>query len=507
MKTISKEEYKNKVQGCWMGKNIGGTLGAPFEAKRGAFDIDFYTEDLSKGAIPNDDLDLQLAFLTAAERYGKAVDSKILAEYWITVITPNWAEYGVSKTNMRLGLQPPLSGAYNNPYKNSNGAWIRSELWACLMPGHPELAVRYAYQDAMVDHANEGVYAEVFTAALESTAFVESDTFKLIDIALSYIPKDCGIAKAVQVVIDCKKEGLDWKAARKKLLTEIPDSFAQKFGAPNPENLPDAEWGYDAPANIGIVILGWLYGEGDFGKSICIAAGCGKDGDCTTATLGAMLGIILGADKIPQKWIDPIGEEIKTCSLNITSSAVNIPKTITELTNRVCKLMPSFIMSDFDMFREGGEISLNTDEILYDRPLRHFVTKPFNFKDECLKNFNAFTGENPILRFEVTAPNGVNVKENEKCELEFHAESTQGFITSPLHLNLRFILPEGWSVDIGNNSNLFLSQYHCGLGHAYGKAKITVGPIKDAVTTIVLEVSPHDRPGKIYIPIELINAI
>ena len=56
MKKISKSEYLNKVRGCWLGKNIGGTLGAPFESVRTAADIDFYTHDLSLGALPNDDL-------------------------------------------------------------------------------------------------------------------------------------------------------------------------------------------------------------------------------------------------------------------------------------------------------------------------------------------------------------------------------------------------------------------------------------------------------------------
>ena len=99
-------------------------------------------------------------------------------------IVPNWAEYGVGKTNLRLGLEPPLAGGFCNAFKDSNGAWIRSEIWACLMPGHPELAVRYAYQDAIVDHADEGVYAEVFTAALESAAFVESDYEELVHISI-----------------------------------------------------------------------------------------------------------------------------------------------------------------------------------------------------------------------------------------------------------------------------------------------------------------------------------
>lgn len=504
MKTISKSEYRNKVRGCWLGKNIGGTLGAPFESVRTAQDIDFYTHDLSLGALPNDDLDLQLAWLSAAERYGVAVNAKILAEYWVTSITPNWAEYGVAKANLRLGLEPPLSGAYCNPYKDSNGAWIRSEIWACLMPGHPELAVKYAYEDAIVDHADEGVYAEVFTAAMESAAFAEQDVYKLMEIGLSYIPETCDITKAVKLVIDCKEKGLTWKEARTRLLTEIPDSFGQQRHSPNPEKFPEAEWGYDAPANIGLVILGLLYGEGDFGKSICIAAGCGEDGDCTAATLGALLGIILGADNIPQKWIEPIGDEIKTCSLNITSTLVNIPKDINQLTDRTCKLMPTFIAKDFDMFAEGKEINLNTNAELFDQPREDWMIKAFNFKDRYPENYYTFTAESSIMRVDISATDGIGVKEGCIKELKLHAENLSSFVGSPLWLELRWILPEGWTVDTGAKTAMFLNQYHCGLGHAYSTANITVGAVTSPVTTIGLEITAHDRPVKIYIPIQLV---
>ena len=33
-----------KVLGCWLGKNIGGTLGAPFEWRRQVNDVSFYTQ-------------------------------------------------------------------------------------------------------------------------------------------------------------------------------------------------------------------------------------------------------------------------------------------------------------------------------------------------------------------------------------------------------------------------------------------------------------------------------
>ena len=197
MRKLDFATYKDKVMGCWAGKNIGGVLGAPFEGKRQVNDISFYTQDLSMGPPPNDDLDLQIIWLAAVERYGRNVNASILGEYWLSYCIPNWVEYGTGKANLRAGLQPPLSGLIDNTYKDSCGCYIRSEIWACLAPGNPELAARYAYEDAIVDHEGEGMYGEIFFAALQSAAFVESDKRKLIDIALSYIPEESKTTAAI----------------------------------------------------------------------------------------------------------------------------------------------------------------------------------------------------------------------------------------------------------------------------------------------------------------------
>ena len=66
----NREEYRDTVRGCWTGKNIGGTLGAPMEGKRDIFDVTFYTQDLKGNPAPNDDLDLQLVWLKANEDHG-----------------------------------------------------------------------------------------------------------------------------------------------------------------------------------------------------------------------------------------------------------------------------------------------------------------------------------------------------------------------------------------------------------------------------------------------------
>ena len=66
-------EFRDKLAGCWAGKNVGGVLGAPFECKRMVPDVDFYIQDLSMGPPANDDLDLQIVWLAAVERYGRNV--------------------------------------------------------------------------------------------------------------------------------------------------------------------------------------------------------------------------------------------------------------------------------------------------------------------------------------------------------------------------------------------------------------------------------------------------
>lgn len=498
--------YKDKVRGCWLGKNIGGTLGAPFECIRGVYDIDFYTQDLKDGALPNDDLDLQLVWLNAAERYGKCVDSKIMGEYWLRYIVADWSEYGAGKNNMQNGLMPPLSGEYNNHNKNSCGAFIRSEIWACLAPGHPEIAVRYAYEDAIVDHADEGVYGEVFCAAMQSAAFVESDYHKLIDIGLSYIPEDCAVAAAVKTVMDCYNSGIDWKAARKKVLQTVPCSFGMMAGYVDQEpeeDVPAGEPGYDAPANIGIMVLGWMYGEGDFGKSICIAAGCCEDGDCTAATLGSTMGIIMGAKKLPEKWLQPIGDGIKTVSLDLTAR-LDVPKTITDLSKRVCALMPVFMGEYCDTMNEDGvTISILEGQELYEKPERFGNFTSVDFKERFGKD-KGVRWSNFLIDATVKYPDGVNIRNEQEFKLGFNIKNT---IRKQQWLKFRWIMPEAWEVSTGREFSLNLDQQHGGFGIADFEVSITPHEISEAKYDVVLEIVSLGRLNRLYIPITLINTI
>jgi hypothetical protein len=55
-------------------------------------------------------------------------------------------------------------------------------------------------------------------------------------------------------------------------------------------------------------LLGLLYGQGDFAQSVLIAQKCRWDSDCTPATVGGLIGTVLGYSGIPPKWKLPLND-------------------------------------------------------------------------------------------------------------------------------------------------------------------------------------------------------
>ena len=504
---MSVSEYRNKVAGCWMGKNIGGTLGAPFECKRGVFPVEFYTQELHGEPLPNDDLDLQLVWLNAAEKYGRSVTGSILGEYWLMYVVPNWGEYGAGKNNLAAGLLPPLSGYVNNAYRDSCGAFILSEIWACLAPGHPEIAVQYAYEDATVNHSHDGVYAEVFCAAVQSAAFAEKDMRRLIEIGLSYIPADCGVARAVHTAVDAFDKGLSWQEARKRILQAVPSTFGL-LGTPRdqvPPDEPEGAMGYDAPSNIGIILIGWLYGGGDFGKSISIAASCGEDADCTAGTLGALLGILGGADALPERWLEPIGHSIKTLCVNRGDQGIRVPNTVEEMTERVLQLTPRFLGSEWvDVMAQpaGYQIQMHSADALQHYPRRVNAFVEHSFIEQlarqpfCVRH--DFTLFNTLLDYQGDPfiQSGVPRKLRLTVENQFFKQQW---------LTVRWHLPVGWKVSPGPALSLPLEQFHCNDGARSIEFTLEAGDLSEPRYDLVLQITSTGHHSQGLIPVTLLN--
>lgn len=477
---LNKKEYLNKMHGCWIGKNIGGTLGDEYEGTHDILDIKGFSTAKGEPA-PNDDLDLQLVWLKAVQEVGpKALNANILGFFWKTHITPYWNEYGIAMENLAKGLLPPLSGEMNNSkWKFSNGAWIRSEIWACLAPGIPNIAIKYAIMDASVDHGlSEGTYAEIFTASLESMAFFESDIRKLINIGLSYIPDDCRIARSVKIAIDGYDKKLDWKEVREQLRKDCED----------------LGW-FQAPANIGYMVLGLLYGEGDFKKSLIYTINCGDDTDCTGATAGAILGIILGADKIPADWKEYIGDTIRTKCINGTFVR-RLPKTCAELVERIYELSP-IVMYEYGIKLEYTDDETSFGDIVPEKILSRqkeefFTRSPYSFEVPCVPYSNA------IVEFDDEPV----VKPNSDIKVRVRIRNT---FSSCFYYDVVVGLPDGWTADYSHTCHVCYTERDPYIDATVWELLVHVGEKVDSVNNISIIMSSGLCVVPMVIPITLLG--
>ncbi len=491
------EEFKDKVYACWMGKNIGGTLGGPYEGTKEYLDVKGFATKEGE-VLPNDDLDLQLVWLLAAERCGVTrVNAKSLAEHWLMFIPPHWNEYGIGKANLKMGLLPPLSGDYHNDWKHSNGAWIRTEIWSCINPGRPDVAAKYAIEDACIDHGTgEGTYAAIFVAALQSAAFVLKDLRTCIDIALSKIPADCRMARSIRLTIDCYDRGLSSREAR---------------GLIQAANSDIGDGWFEAPSNVSYVVLGLLWGEGDFKKSMIEATNCGDDTDCTAGTVGATFGILHGTKAFPVDWMKHVGDEIVTKSIDI-GTLWGVPKSCTELTERVVALAKLSLGSEhvYPVWNGLDVVSLTDGESEIPEDAHEcFLANPLvkQRMEELLPN--SFTETCDYMRVTAVMDEGVDIVPNSelKFRLQFRTNNDLTHSHVPLRLHIRFLLPEGFAVS--GRRSAFVSGHQPSRrpdgAFAEEEYVLSIGERVESRNRVIAEITADGHVQTVYLPIVLIG--
>ena len=282
-KTISYQNYYDKVLGCFLGKCICGTMGAPYEGMKQFLDLE-YSDSMFMQSIPNDDLDIQLIWLELLEQYGETITSIDLAEAFYARYPHSPGEYAYFKKNIRRRIYPPASGSFQNTfYGNGMGSLIRSEIWACVNPLSPERAAEMAEKDACLDHKSDSIAAERYFAAMESIAFQETELSALLQKAEPYLEGSPKLKKLYQAVAGWVKSGMDQRQVRFEILRD--------YGHPDCTNLYQ---------NIGIIWMALLMGGGDIKKTVMLAINSGFDTDCTAATAGAVLGLLLGGARLKE---------------------------------------------------------------------------------------------------------------------------------------------------------------------------------------------------------------
>ena len=231
---------------------------------------------------------------------GIGFSSADMADFWmgnIPILHTCTAER-VAYRNFINNIEPPRSAAVRNPYREWIGAQIRADFFGYVALGRPELAAELAWRDASISHVKNGIYGEMWVAAMLAAAPGETHVRRVVEIGLSEIPAKSRLAEGIRDV-------LNWHAGETPY-AETVERIHRRWDESRAH-----DWCHTI-SNAQIVTMGLLYGDGDFEKAIARAVFPCFDTDCNGATVGSIMGMMLGAEALPPKWTSVMNDTIHT---------------------------------------------------------------------------------------------------------------------------------------------------------------------------------------------------
>ena len=212
---------------------------------------------------------------------------------------------------------PPESGHWlNNPHANDLDYQIEADYAGLMAPGMPNAASEISDKIGHIMNYGDGWYGGVYVGAMYALAFITDDIELIATEALKTIPKESDYYKCMSDVIAWHKAyPEDWK----RTWFECEKKWSSDIGCPDGVYVP---FNIDATINSAYILIGLLYGDGDFEKTMDIATRCGQDSDCNPASAAGILGTILGYKQIPERWMKNL-REVESMDLAFTNISLN----------------------------------------------------------------------------------------------------------------------------------------------------------------------------------------
>ncbi len=323
--SYSIDEIKDKIRGGWAGQIIGCAYGGPTEFKfRSTINHDeklFWDDNVVKKYFDNepglyDDIYMDLTFIEVMERCGihAHVDSFALsfanADYML------WHANQAGRYNVLNGISAPASGHWlNNPHADDLDFQIESDFAGLMTPGMVNVGIGLSDKIGHIMTYGDGWYGGVFIASMYSLAYTSTDINYVVTEALKTIPPKSKFRLCIENVIQLhNKYPNDWK----KAWTEIEKKHGNDVGCPDGALDP---FNIDAVINSAYVVMGLLYGDGDFQKMMEVAIRCGQDSDCNPSTAAGIWGVMYGYSQIPDVW-KPAYEKIEDLRFPYTKKSL-----------------------------------------------------------------------------------------------------------------------------------------------------------------------------------------
>lgn len=325
--TLSKETLLDKIKGGWAGQTIGCTYGGPTEFRYpGTMIADYipieWPEHYIKWYYENspglyDDVYMDLTFVDVFDRLGLDAPVDSFAISFAKAEYPLWHANQAARYNILNGIMPPESGHWrNNPHADDIDFQIEADFAGLMSPGMPVTASEITDKIGHIMNYGDGWYGGVYVANMYALAFVCDDIEYIVSEALKSIPQESFFHKVMSDVIAWHRQYPDdWK----QTWAEIEKVYDQDKACPEGVFAP---FNIDATVNCAYIIVGLLYGQGDFFKTLDISTRCGQDSDCNPASAGGILGTMLGYSNIPEYWM-PNLREVEDMDFAYTSISLN----------------------------------------------------------------------------------------------------------------------------------------------------------------------------------------
>ena len=347
-------ELKKRITGAWLGRICGCLLGKPVEGVRtntlipmlkdtGNYPMHRYilrsdlTEpvldryghyygqlcyaDTIDGMPMDDDTNYTVMYQQLVDRCGRDFTSFDISRLWLEIQKKDayCTAERVAYCNFIKGYAPPDSATYKNPYREWIGAQIRGDYFGYINPGDPETAAEMAWRDACISHTKNGIYGEMFVAAMLAIAAQTDQMTDIILGGMAQIPATSRLYEQLMWVVDAYHGGVTQ--------AECFRQIHHLFNEHDPH-----DWCHTIP-NAMIVAASLLYGQGDFSRTVCMAVEAGFDTDCNGATAGSVFGMTWGIDRIGREWTDPLRDTPHTTLFGLEKLQISqcIEKTLAHL--------------------------------------------------------------------------------------------------------------------------------------------------------------------------------
>ena len=329
--SLTVEELKDKIKGAWAAQTIGVTYGGPTEFKHnkriiGDQESYIHHTNWNEETLPfwmknrkglYDDIYMDLTFVEVFEREGLDAPAISHLKAYSEASFPLWHANQQGRYNYLNGINPPESGHWlNNPHADDIDFQIEADFAGIMSPGMPNTALEICDKVGHIMNSGDGYYGGVFVAGMYSYAFIENNIKKIIKNALGMIPSKSKFYKCITDVVNWHQ---DYPKNWKKNWELIEKKWGDDVGCPNGVF---RDYNIDAKINAAYVVLGMLYGEGDFGKTLDISTRAGQDSDCNPATAMGILATTTGLSGIPKYWLQGLSD-IEDINFSNTEMSLN----------------------------------------------------------------------------------------------------------------------------------------------------------------------------------------